>query len=182
MCEPVTIIAGVSAAFSAFSAYEGAKADKEAANFNAAVQRNNAARDELRARDAINRGSDKIFARRLKQSQTVGTQRAAFAARGLSLDVGSPLNVLLDTEFIADIDVDTLRHNSDMEAWSLRQDAGAHRAQADLLTSQASSISPGLAGFTSLLGGAAQTIGVHQKFKAPSETATEEAGLSLATR
>lgn len=169
MCNPLLAITAVSATMSAYGAYQGAKADKSAAEFNAAVQRNNAARDELRARDAINRGSDKVFARRLKQSQTIGTQRAAFAARGLSLDVGSPLNILLDTEFIADIDVNTLRNNADKEAWALRQDAGAHRAQSDLLQSQASSIDPGFTGLTSLLGGAAQTVGVHQQFKAPSE-------------
>ncbi len=169
MCEPVTIIAGVTAALSAFSAYEGAKADKAAAKFNAAVQRNNAARDELRARDAISRGSDKVFARRLKQSQTVGSQRAAFAARGLSLETGSALNILLDTDFIADIDVNTLRNNADKEAWSLRQNAGAHRAQSGLLESQAGQISPGFTGLTSLIGGAAQTALVNAQFN-PSDS------------
>lgn len=153
MCEPVTIAA---VTIGAFSQYQGAKAEKQAARFNAAVSRNNAIIDDQRASDAVRRGGDKVFARRLQQSQTVGAQRARLAARGLSLDSGSALNILLDTDFIADLDVNTIRNNADRESWALRQSAGAHRSQSELLKSQADSISPGLSLATSLLTGASQ--------------------------
>lgn len=170
MCEPVTIIAAAGVVLNAYSQNQQAKASQDTADFNAAVASNNATLDDFRARDALQRGSEKIFARRLQQAQTIGTQRARLAARGLSLESGSALNILLDTDFIADLDVNTLSNNADKEAWALRQNAGAHRAQSSLLTAQAKAISPGLATTTTLLSGAVQVAGVHEKFKAPSQT------------
>jgi hypothetical protein len=101
---------------SADAARARTSADKAALNYQSAVQSNAANFDEWRASDAIRRGQQEAFALRLKQAQVTGTQRASFAARGLSLNEGSPLAILSDTSYMGDVDAATIRDNAEKEA------------------------------------------------------------------
>ena len=151
MCEPTTILAATAAVLGGVSAYQGAQASK-------AAFKRNAEYDEKRVTDTMNRGSEEIFAQRLKQAQVRGTQTASLAARGISLASGSAFNLLQDTDYISDLDVSTLASNTERDAWALRERAGANRAAAN-------AINPGLAAATSLLGGAAKTYAYGKEAK-----------------
>lgn len=139
---------------SAMGAYDKAKADRATAQYNAAVERNNGLLYEYRARDAITRGQTETASVRLRTAATIGAQRAAMAARGLSLDEGSPLNILLDSKYMGELDALTVSDNAAREAWALRESAKGNEDRARLYDYQADSIDPKSAAFTSLLGGA----------------------------
>src|SRR5689334_16302266 len=78
-------------------AYQKSQGDKIAYEYQSKLARNNAQLAEWQAHDAITRGQVAENNQRQKTAQLAGTQRAIMAARGLSLDEGSPLNILSDT-------------------------------------------------------------------------------------
>jgi hypothetical protein len=140
MCNPVVAVMVVSAVMAAKSASDQAKAQKDAANFNAQF-------DERRAQDALERGKQEVFKSRLKQAQVVGAQRAGLAARGLSLGEGSPLAILTETKYLGDFDAATIQTNAERDAWALRTSAGFE-------ANKARQISPSREAATSLLSNA----------------------------
>jgi hypothetical protein len=153
MCN-LMILAAASAGAQAYGAYAGAKAEKEAGSFNAQMLARNAELDQQRARDALIRGEQDIFKRQLETSQTEGSQRAILAARGLSLESGSALNILSDTGYIGRLDVSTLRSNAEREARGLSERAGASYREAEFLQRRARRIDPLRQAGLSLLGSA----------------------------
>jgi hypothetical protein len=163
MCEPVsgTIMGmqAIGALSSAGGAYGKSKADKQAYEYQAAVDRNNAQVLEYQATDALERGQQTQFAQGLKAASIAGSQRAHFAANGVSLDEGSPLNVLMDTKYMSDIDRATIADNAGREAWALRQRATNTRANAELLSYRARSENPSRAAMSSLLSSGGQVAG-----------------------
>jgi hypothetical protein len=128
------IVQGV---LNAGAAYSNSKASKTAYNYQATVARNNAQVDEYRAEDAIERGHQAEFRRGLAAGQIEGSQRARFAASGLSLTDGSPLNVLADTKYMGGVDRETTLWNADREAYALRVHASNDRSNAALLQMRA---------------------------------------------
>lgn len=135
----------------AFGAYNQSKATQQAYDYQAAVNRNNAQIAEWQARDAITRGQKAEQAQRLKTAQLKSSQRASFAARGVSLAEGSAANILQDTDFMGNVDALTIRDNAAREAWGHRVQAGNYAADADALSARAASESPAGKAFTSLL-------------------------------
>lgn len=158
MCEPISAgalaLQGLGGIMSAGGAYAKARADKGAREYQAAVERNKAQFYEMQARDAIARGALAITQQRLKTAQIMGAQRARFAARGLDLHEGSPLNILMDTEFMGNLDVKTIQQNAEREAYVLRLNARTAEGNAGFLLAQADAISPSREAFTALLSGA----------------------------
>jgi len=163
MCEPVSGaimgIQAIGALSSAGGAYAKSKADKAAYDYQAAVDRNNAQVLEYQATDALERGAQTQFAQGLKAASIAGSQRAHFAAIGVSLDEGSPLNVLMDTKYMSDLDRATIADNAGREAWALRQRAANTRSNAELLSYRAANENPSRAAMTTLLNGAGQVAG-----------------------
>jgi hypothetical protein len=156
MCDPTLIVGSmiVGSLATASGAQKQAKADKQSLQAQAAIERHNAEVAEWQAKDAIARGQVAQNQQRLKTASIAGTQRARFAARGLAVDEGSPLNILLDTEFMGELDARTIADNSEKEAWALREGAQNASANASLLQNRAGAISPSSTFFTSLLGSA----------------------------
>lgn len=152
-------VAGASAARSK------AESDKNAYEYQAAVNRNNAQYAEMQAADALQRGVRTEQTQRLKTAGLKGTQRASLAARGVALGEGSPLAILQDTEFMGEMDVQTIRGNTEREAWAFRQQAMNYQAEAGLLESTASAIDPNRAAITSLLSGGGQVAGSWYKYQ-----------------
>lgn len=142
----------VGAVAGAIGAYNSGKAEKYAAGVQGDVARRNAALEEERARDSLRRGRISEDNQRLQETQMIGSQRAAFAARGLSLDEGSPLAILETTQHMSDVDIGTIRDNTAKEAWALRQSAANYRQTAQMWDYRADHANPKTNAYLSLLG------------------------------
>lgn len=155
-----------SAAFSAYGAYSDAanartqaKAQAQIARNNAIVAENNAQYEDKRAKDALDRGNTDANNLRRRVGQVEGTQRAAFAGGGVSLDSDSPLDILSDTVTLGQQDVGSTLKNAQRESYGYRMGAYNYRSQGNNFTasanayqSQASGISPIFSAFSSALG------------------------------
>lgn len=136
---------------SAFGAYQGSVARQRSAEYDAQVQDNNAQLAEWQARDAIQRGQTTQQNVRLRTARLKSSQRAAMAANNVALDEGSPLNVLTTTDYVGELDAQTVRSDADREAWALRQQAAGFRTDASFDRSRADSESPWASAGSSLL-------------------------------
>ncbi len=134
----------------AFGAYNQSKATQQAYDYQAAVNRNNAQIAEWQAQDSITRGQKAEQSQRLKTAQLQSSQRAAFAARGVALDEGSPLNILNDTDYMGELDALTIRDNAAKEAWGHRTQGANYSNDSAMLSARADAESP--------LGSAAGTL------------------------
>jgi hypothetical protein len=142
------------AGMSATSAYSQAKNQQAALQAEAQVAQNNATIAGWQAEDSIARGEVAAGQALLKGGQVKGAQRAAMAANGVDLSVGSAQLVLNDTDYLTSVDAATLRDNAAREAWGYRQQARGYTDRAGAARSGAGSISPWLSAGTSLLGSA----------------------------
>lgn len=139
---------------SASAKYDEAKQQSALLNYQAAVQRNNAAIAEEQAKAALIAGQRDEFNQRLKQAAAMSRLRASYADRGMALDEGTPLNALASEEYIGEVDALTIRDNANRQAWAHRISAASSKDEADMLTARAKSTSPSSASFGTLLTGA----------------------------
>lgn len=135
-------------------AYRSAKAQKVAAGWQAKVSRNNAALAEWEAQDALMRGEEAWQKHRQQTAALKGSQRARMASNGVLLSEGSPLRVLSDTDYLSDVDAQTIRGNARREAYLARSRAVQFRNDASLLEFQGDSISPMIQAGATFLDGA----------------------------
>lgn len=113
------IFLGISAAGTAVSAIGSIKAgnaQKRIAEFNAAVA-------EQQAVDALARGAEDEANFRAGVRGLLGTEKAGFAAQGVDIGVGSPVDVQEDTAFLGELDALTIRTNAAREAWGYEVEA-----------------------------------------------------------
>lgn len=113
------------------------------------VNKANARMADWAADDAIRRGRLAEGRHRAQTRRMIGSQRAAFAGRGIVASEGSPLDILISTDMMGEIDAATIRENAEREAFGRRVEASNFRAQA-------SANNPFLAGGSTLLTGAGQ--------------------------
>lgn len=135
----------------ALGAASNSSAAKAAYNSQAQVADNNATISEWQAQDALARGGRDVMAARRRTRQLRGRQRAGLAASGVDLTTGSAEQILNDTEYFGEVDVNTLQDNAAREAWALRNQASGYKSQAGLMKARADAESPFMAGMTSLL-------------------------------
>jgi hypothetical protein len=109
-----------------------ASASAEASRYNAQISEMNATLAQRRAKDAIERGKQAEQQKRLEVAQLQGRQRAAMAANGIDLSFGSPLDTLIDTAYLGEIDALTIRRNAAHEAYDHEVDAVSGQASAGL--------------------------------------------------
>lgn len=162
MCNPALIITGVQMAFSAYGAHKDAQAEKQALKYeeqqqrnNAKVAENNRLLAEQQAADTKRRG-DVEAQNHLKQVAALkSTQQSKMAANGLSLNEGSPLSLLEDTDFQGGYDANTIRSNAARDAWGQQIQGMTYQSQANDLKSSAQfskmkgkQIKPGMAALT----------------------------------
>lgn len=163
MCEPVTLTAtaialsAAAAGATAYGVHKQAKAEKAAKNYAAGVSRNNAIIAENLAKDALDRGDIAEKQHRLRVSELKGKQKSVFAASGVDLSYGTPVDVFSDTEALGEFDALTIRNNAERESQRFKLQAYNDTVQGDLTQSQADDINPLLRGTTSLISGASQT-------------------------
>jgi hypothetical protein len=131
-----------------------AQAQRQQGQVAKQVGRNNQILAEQAAQDAERRGGENAMAVRRRGDQTKGAQRAAQAASGLDLGVGTAAELQDQTSFFSDTDQKTARMNAAREAWSARAQGANYRFQGDTALSQANLSATG-----TLIGGASQVAG-----------------------
>ena len=127
MCEPSTIMMGVSLAATAVGTLVSAqqqqqqgKALAQQAQYRAQVAQNNQVLAERAAQDALQRGGVEEARSRMETARLAGRQRAALAASGQVVGEGSALSIITDTKGLGELDAQTVRSNAEREALGFR--------------------------------------------------------------
>jgi len=155
--------------------------------YQAQVSRNNAMVAEWQARSALQAGAKAEQTQRLKAASLTGTQRARLAANGVDLGQGNALNILMDTEYMNERDVQTIKDNASLKAWGYRMDGQNALSNAGLLDisainarDAAGAINPTAAAGSTMLSGLGQVASswyrYSQGFKPPTSTGFVNAG------
>lgn len=164
MCDPVSGLIIASTLLSAAGAVQQGNASAAASRYNAQVAEMNATISDKRARDALERGQVEEQKQRQKTASIMGAQKAAMAANGVDLSFGSPLDTIVDTATMGELDALTIRSNAYREEYDYKVDAVNKRAGANLSRMEASAAKTGslLTAGSTILGGAA-SVGKYQK-------------------
>lgn len=128
----------------------------------------NASRAEDQSRDAYKRGEEEASVRRKRTKLAVGSQRAALAAQGISVDSGTALNIQQDTEALGALDEMTIRNNAIREAYGYRSQAADFRSQGDF-----ASLSARANANATLLTGGMRAIGTAYDTSSKKKTKTD---------
>lgn len=150
------LLMGLGAASSAFGARSAARSQQMNYQFQADIGEINAQIAERGARASTLRGVRAQQQSRMRTSQLRSRQRAALAANGVALDSPTAVSLLTSTDYLGEVDADTIAANALQEAWGYRTQALNARTGAGAARATAASISPGGAGRSSLLGSAGQ--------------------------
>lgn len=171
MCEPATLtmisigMSAVGTVMGAVSASNAASAKRDADEYNAAIQRNNAIAADYQAEDAYKRGEIAVENNLRKAAALKGKQTATMAANGLDLSEGTPLNILTDTDLFAAEDSNTIRYNAGREAWAYKNQSSNYTSQANLAQMSADNQDPMMAGVSSLVTGASSVADKWYRYK-----------------
>lgn len=170
MCELATLslVAGIaSAGMGAIGSIAQGQAQKDAADYQAAVDRNNAILLQRQARDAQERGQADQQTQMRKNADALGRARASYASRGVEGNFGSPLEVMGDMAQFGALDAKTIGVNASREAAGYEAQAMNSRASANLKEMQgnAAQTAGTIGAFNSLLSGATSVAGNWYKMK-----------------
>ncbi len=143
------------------------QAAARAAEYNAKVAEMNATLSDRRAQDAIERGKFEEQRKRVEVAKIKGQQVAAMAANGVDLSFGSPLDTIVDTAVLGEIDALTIRSNAYRESYDHEVDAVNQRAGATIKRMEGQSAKTGsyLAAGGTILGGMSNAWGSYKQGK-----------------
>lgn len=155
--DPVTLItAGLSAVVGIAGTVMQARQSAGQASYQQGVAKNNEILARRNAALAIQAGDVREQAKRRETAGLIGAQRAAYAAHGVDVNVGSPVDIQSDTAELGELDALTIRNNAQREAYGYKIQGDNAGAEAGLFGQQASGDQ--LAGWVgsvgSLIGGA----------------------------
>lgn len=165
MCDLVTALTIGSTLMGGAGAIQQGQAQAASARYNAQVAEMNARMADRAAKDALERGKLEEQKQREKTAQIIGQQRAGMAANGLDLSFGSPLDTLVDTATLGELDALTIRANTYREERDIRQQGANYRGQAGMYRAGASSALSGgyLNAAGTLLGGGSRSYETGKK-------------------
>ena len=165
MCELMTMLTIGSTIMGGVGAIQQGQSQAKAARYNAQVADMNARMADRAAKDALERGALEEQKQRQKTAQLMGQQTAAMAANGVDIGFGSPLDLLVDTATLGELDALTIRTSAYREERDIRQQGANYRGQAAMSRAQASSASTGgfLGAMGTFLGGGAKAYGTYQQ-------------------
>jgi hypothetical protein len=139
-------------AVSLFGAISKANNTITADNAQANQLQINAGNAEQAAASAVTTGIATAANTETKGAQTVASQRAAMAANGIDVNAaGTAANVQASTQYITKQNVDTITANAARTAMGYTQQEQSDISNAAAYRSAAASVSPTMAGATSLL-------------------------------
>lgn len=152
----------IGAGFSAVSSIMSSSANADALRAQGEHEKNVADFNEkialIQSEDALYRGDKEATQLRKNAKRLVGSQRAALAAQGVNVDVGSAALVQEDTMDQAKIDEITIRNNAAREAWGYKVQARGYSMQGSFasMAGENAARSTALTGGINALGYAAQ--------------------------
>ncbi|PQV51868.1 hypothetical protein [Paraburkholderia sp. BL21I4N1] len=139
-------------ALSLFGAITKANNTVTADNAQANQLQTNAINSEQAAASAVTSGIGQATNAETRGAQTVASQRAAMAANGVDVDApGTAANVQASTQYITNQNVQTITANAARAAMGYTQQSQQDALNAGVYRAAASSVSPAMAGATSLL-------------------------------
>lgn len=156
-------VGAVGTAASSYAAYQQAKLDNLAADWNASIMEDNAGLKEVQAEQALEKGRHNVAIARREGGLLIESQRAAFAASGVKVDSGSSLDVIASQAGRNRYDQDMLTYNAELEAWGHNAEAGNLRQQAAM--TRATKRSPSLAAATNILSGGSSMFNQYQQYQ-----------------
>lgn len=164
MCELMTALTIGSTLLGAAGAVQSGQAAAASGRYNAQVSDMNATLADRRAKDALDRGAIAEQRKRQEVAGFVGKQTAAMAANGVDLTFGSPLDTLVDSATMGELDALTIRTNANRESYDYRVQGANQRSQATMQRAQADSAEMGgyLKAGGTILGGGGQAYGKYK--------------------
>lgn len=114
-----------------------ADAEAQAANYQAAVARNNQIIAERYGEYAIGKGRTQAELSNYRTAQAVGTAKATQAAQGVDVNTGTPVDVRRSIKELGELDAATIVNNSLSEAYGYKVKAMGFGAEAQLDTMKA---------------------------------------------
>lgn len=150
-----TLIGGV---FSFIGGQQQAAAQKDAANFQAQVARNNQIIAQQNATYARQAGAVEAQTQGIKTASVVGAEEAAQGSSGIDLTTGSPREVRRSTTELGQLDAATIMQNAELRARGAEVQASNFGSEAQLASARARNASSAgtISGFSSLLSGGSQ--------------------------
>jgi len=128
MCSPT--------AFMALSGGISALSSLSAGNFSDQIGKANQAARNKQAEGVIAAGQVEEQQYRYGVADLKGKQKTSFAASGVDISSGSPVDILSDTAAIGELDALTIRSNAATEASNIRQIGSNERLQGKLAKRQ----------------------------------------------
>lgn len=138
----------------AIGSFYSASAQKSLLNAQAELAEINARVAESQAQAELLSGQRKEQASRLGTAHLKSSQRAALAANGVDLGVGSAAELQTSTDLMGEIDANTIEANAVRSAWGYRTQSVNATNDAVMRRGSADAVSPGMAAMSSLLGSA----------------------------
>lgn len=93
---------------------------KARGRYEESIYNTNARLANLKAKDAIERGKTEANKLRSESRKFIGAQRAAAAAQGVQVDIGSVGDIVNETENLTALDAITIKNNAFREAFGYR--------------------------------------------------------------
>ena len=132
MCEPTTIMMGVTLAIGLASTAMQAQAKSRAADRNAKIAQQNAVLADRRARDAVERGQVEEESKKREGTALRKSQEASFSAANIDTSFGSPLDFIISSATEMDLDAAIIRTNAEREGEDFTLQARQFRDQSAL--------------------------------------------------
>lgn len=143
----------------AIGSYYSTNAQKTALEGQAELAKINARIAELGAQSVMAQGQQQVGALTLKAGQVKSSQRAAMAANGIDLGVGSAAEIQASTDIIKEIDANTITANAVRSAWGYKTQGVNMQNDALMRQAAAGSLNPAGSVASSLLGSAGSVAG-----------------------
>lgn len=161
------------AASQAIGTFYAAKSQQDNLKFQAEMAKINARMAETQAQHIMDEAQAAIGQVGLKAGKIKGAQRAALAASGVQLGIGSAKEVVASTDIMKEVDALTINANAVRAAGAARMQGANYAAQGAMAQASASTISPYLMAGTSLLTGAGQVASSYYSNKRQTEIAAK---------
>jgi hypothetical protein len=159
----VAVIGGMAGTvMSTLGQYQQQQSANKQAQYQAQVAENNALTQKRLADYALEKGRLDEQRQRLQTARLKGQQRLGYAAAGVDMADGSPLDTLEDTAAMGELDALNVRHGAALDAW--QHEAGASDAFAQAGLHRSSSASPLTQSLPTLVSGASGVADKWQRY------------------
>lgn len=148
-----------------YQSYANAKIQRQAGEMNALTYENNAQLAVLQAGQQRAAGEQEYKDVIREYGRLAGDQRAAYGASGVSVNAGSPLAVTANTAAEGVYEAQKTRHQREINAWQLENQAANYRFEAAKSRAGVSGVNPALAGITTAVGGISNTYNKYDSWR-----------------